>query len=71
MKMFRFLLWSLFFYLAYQILKSILGAKKHTNYDRNEPRVGGKPHTKHPLDLSKYDVEDATYHDIKKDEKNS
>ena len=37
--------------------------------NKNE-NIKGKPQSKPPLDLSNRDVEDASYHEIKKDAKN-
>jgi len=69
--MIKFLLWLLFFILLYNLLKNIFTGNKNQlrNRDKKEPQVQGRAKTNPPLDLSKMDVEDANYEEMKEDKK--
>jgi hypothetical protein len=54
----RFLIIVILIYLAGKLIKNLL------NPPRKETEIKGKPRKNEPLDLSKYDVEDADFEEI-------
>jgi len=60
MMIFRLLFWIVLFYLAYQVIRLLLKGAQ-----REQDRVQGRT-KKQPLDLSKMDVEDAKFEEVKK-----
>jgi hypothetical protein len=59
--MFRLIFWALLIYLAYRVLRALF---LH-NRDSSATPVQGE-HQNQPLDLSKMDVEDAKFQEVKK-----
>ncbi|MDZ7267353.1 MAG: hypothetical protein ONB48_08495 [candidate division KSB1 bacterium] len=59
--MLRLLFWALLFYLAYRVLRAALAGKRRAP---SRPIQGGQ--SKPPLDLSRQDVEDAKFEEVRK-----
>lgn len=63
--LFQFVLWTLFFYLFFRVLRMLVGGRQAPK--QQPPPTPSQVDARHaPLDLSNADVEDAKFHDVKK-----
>jgi hypothetical protein len=62
--LFQLILWTLFFYLLFKILRLLFGRPRAPQRDRQS--VNGQPRKK-SLDLSNADIEDAKFREVKKE----
>lgn len=65
MSLFRFIFWVMVFYLIYKILRRWFRSLFYPAESQSQVQVKGKSKPKAPLDLSRRDVEDAEYEEIK------
>jgi len=56
----RLIIYIVFIYWAVKLINQLIGSKP------KDDQVKGSPDAKKPLDLSRYDIEDADYEDIEK-----
>ncbi len=65
MPLLRFFFWVVLFYLIYKIIRQWLRKLFYPAEPQSQVQVKGKSKPKAPLDLSRRDVEDAEYEEIK------